>query len=71
VQYNLDIWTAARKNDLGTVKKLLAQGTDINALDDEGATPLHVRCCCGVFACCFPVGLACCFAVGCLLAVLL
>lgn len=42
-EYNLDIWTAARKNDVGTVKKLLAQGQDVNATDDEKATPLHVR----------------------------
>jgi len=38
---DIDIWTAAARGDIEAVKEYLAAGTDVNAKDSDGATPLH------------------------------
>jgi ankyrin repeat protein len=36
------IWAVARRGDLDALKKQLARGTDVNARDESGATPLSM-----------------------------
>ena len=37
---SVDIWTAAKEGNIEAVKQHLDAGTDVNALDDDGGTPL-------------------------------
>ena len=37
---SVDIWTAAKTGNIEAVKQHIAAGTDVNALDDDGGTPL-------------------------------
>ena len=37
---SVDIWTAAEQGDIKAVKQHLAAGTDVNAKDKNGRTPL-------------------------------
>ena len=36
-----DIWEAANQGDVEAVKQFIASGTDVDAKDDNGSTPLH------------------------------
>jgi hypothetical protein len=36
-----DIWEAAAKDDVETIKGFMAEGVSVNAVDDAGAMPLH------------------------------
>ena len=36
-----DLWIAARLNDTEIARRLIADGADVNAKDDDGYTPLH------------------------------
>ena len=38
----VDIWTATKKGNIEAVKQHLAAGTDVNAKDDDGYTPLDL-----------------------------
>ncbi len=38
---SVDIWTAAEQGDIKAVKQHLDAGTDLNAKDEWGTTPLH------------------------------
>lgn len=40
----MNIWMAASDGELETVKTFLAGGGDVNAKDENGYTPLYVRC---------------------------
>ena len=37
---SVDIWTAARDGNIKAVKQHIAAGTDVNAKDDDGETPV-------------------------------
>ena len=39
---NMSIYEAAEKGNIKAVKQHLAAGTDVNAKDEEGWTPLHI-----------------------------
>lgn len=42
--YNPDLFNAIKDNDPGSLKKLLAQGADLETRDDTGNTPLMAAC---------------------------
>lgn len=42
--YNPDLFNAIKDNDLGSLKKLLAQGADLETRNDTGNTPLMAAC---------------------------
>ena len=38
---SVDIWTASKEGNIAAVKQYLSDGSDVNAKDDVGWTPLH------------------------------